>query len=129
MAEDLFKLEEQRYNFTRMLGEAKAKMDSSKVGSAAYKAAKKNYDTAKAALPGIESKIKKIKADSEKAKSEKKTSDKLTKLQEGIRHGTGPQRQEHSCVLRAHVSWRKAGARLEYPNGVPRPVALPADRD
>jgi hypothetical protein len=82
MAEDLFKLEEQRYNFTRMLGEAKAKMDSSKVGSAAYKAAKKNYDTAKAALPGIESKIKKIKADSEKAKSDKKTSDKLTKLQE-----------------------------------------------
>ena len=67
MAEDLFKLEEQRYNFTRMLGEAKAKMDSSKVGSAAYKAAKKNYDTAKAALPGIESKIKKIKADAKTA--------------------------------------------------------------
>jgi hypothetical protein len=82
MAENLNELQTQLYLNTRALGESKARMDASKVGSPEYKAAKKIFDKAKAAIPGLESKIKKIKSDNEKAIADKKTADKLTKLQE-----------------------------------------------
>lgn len=82
MAENLNDLQTQLYLNTRALGESKARMDASKVGSPEYKAAKKIFDKAKAAIPGLESKIKKIKADAEKTTADKKTADKLKSLQE-----------------------------------------------
>ena len=82
MAENLNELQTQLYLNTRALGESKARMDASKVGSPEYKAAKKIFDKAKAAIPGLESKIKKMKSDAEKAQSDKKTADKLASLQE-----------------------------------------------
>lgn len=82
MADNLNDLQTQLYLNTRALGESKARMDASKVGSPEYKAAKKIFDKAKAAIPGLESKIKKLKETSEKTISDKKTADKLTKLQE-----------------------------------------------
>lgn len=82
MAENITQLEEQLYNNRIAYGRAIMTMDQSKVGSDAYKKAKKTFDITKKAIADLEKKIADIKSANKQAQTEKKTSDKLKSLQD-----------------------------------------------
>lgn len=82
MAENLSELEQQLYQNRVAYGQAIMAMDSSKVGSDAYKKAKKTFDITKKAIADLESKISNIKSANKKAETDKKTADKLKSLQD-----------------------------------------------
>ena len=67
MAENLSELEQQLYQNRVAYGQAIMAMDSSKVGSDAYKKAKKTFDITKKAIADLESKISNIKSANKKA--------------------------------------------------------------
>ena len=82
MAENLSELEQQLYQNRVAYGQAIMAMDSSKVGSDAYKKAKKTFDITKKAIADLEKKIADMKSASKKAETDKKTADKLKSLQD-----------------------------------------------
>ena len=82
MDENLSELEQQLYQNRVAYGQAIMAMDSSKVGSDAYKKAKKTFDITKKAIADLEKKIADMKSASKKAETDKKTADKLKSLQD-----------------------------------------------
>lgn len=82
MAESIIQLEEQLYQNRLAQGRSIMTMDSSKVGSATYKQAKKTFDAASKAIPILEKKIADIKSSNKQAQTDKKNADRLRLLQD-----------------------------------------------
>ena len=82
MADTLEDLEYRLYQTRIVQGRARQTMDQSKVGSPAYKQAKKEFDAATKAVPGLEKQVADIKAGYKKQQEDAKTASKLKSLQE-----------------------------------------------